>query len=85
MYINGTVQDARLHILMPVPILTRILRMEAAQIIVPDISQILLDSQFFTRVSCDYANRAAAAIADGMDDMRSEDNGVTQQGEGKKE
>ncbi|MBQ2580200.1 MAG: hypothetical protein II574_01075, partial [Ruminococcus sp.] len=62
MLIYGNKNDDRLHILIPVPVLTRILRKEAAEISVPDISQVLLGSPFFAAASSAYAAQTTTAI-----------------------
>ncbi|MBQ8121199.1 MAG: sigma-70 family RNA polymerase sigma factor, partial [Ruminococcus sp.] len=48
--------DDRLHMLVPVPILTRILLKEAQSVSVPDISPILMGSQFFNAAANAYAS-----------------------------
>ena len=60
MHICDGQQNGRLHILTPVPILTRILRIEASLISVPDISQVLLAAAFPCKDA--YADKAASAI-----------------------
>ena len=57
--------DDRLHMLIPVPILTQILRKEAASISVPDISQILLGSHIFSAAAGASAGTTTTAVAGG--------------------
>lgn len=63
MLINGKINGDKLHKLVPVPVLTQILRIEAAEISVPDISQVLLGSPFFACTSGNYASQTTSAIA----------------------
>ena len=60
--------DDRLHMLIPVPILTQILRKEAESVCVPDISQVLTASHFFNTAAAASAN-TSTVIAGGSSKM----------------
>lgn len=61
--------DDRLHALVPVPILTKILRMEAQSILVPDISQILLQANIFGAATASASSITTSTIAGGSTTM----------------
>ena len=61
--------DDRLHMLVPVPILTQILRKEAASISVPDISPVLLSTHFFNAASNASASTISTSVAGGNSKM----------------
>lgn len=55
----------RLHMFVPVPILTRILIEDAKGVSVPDISPILLGSEFFNAAASAYASTSTTVVAGG--------------------
>ena len=55
--------DDRLHMLVPIPILTQILLKEAQSISVPDISPMLLSSQFFNAAANAFASTSTTVVA----------------------
>lgn len=57
--------DDRLHMLVPIPILTQILLKEAQSISVPDISPMLLSSQFFNAAANAFASTSTTVVAGG--------------------
>ena len=61
--------DDRLHALVPVPVLTKILRLEAQRIPVPDISKILLQADFFSTAAASATNTLTTRVAGGTTKM----------------
>ena len=61
-------QGDRLHVMVPLPILTRILIKEASSISVPDISQVLMSASFFNAASAS-ASTVSTSIAGGSTKM----------------
>ncbi len=62
-------QSDRLHMLVPVPILTQILRIEAESISVPDISPMLLGTQLFNAAVNAGANTVSTTVVAGGSKM----------------
>ena len=61
--------DDRLHALAPVPVLTKILRLEAQRIPIPDISKILLQADFFSTAAASATNTLTTSVAGGTTKM----------------